>query len=179
MTYKFSSLGRIGLFLAILAAFCPSAVRAQGAGQTLYNGIVLPPLWPPQGGPTQAYQVPSYITNPPAVIPIDTGRQLFVDDFLIQSTTMTRTQHQPVMYPGNPIITPIATDTTGNAFPYSDGVWYDPSAQLFKMWFYCAGEIWCVTRIPLMERTGYDLRFQMLLSRTQTRCLKLLVGEIP
>ena len=139
MTYKFSSLGRIGLFLAILAAFCPSAVRAQGAGQTLYNGIVLPPLWPPQGGPTQAYQVPSYITNPPAVIPIDTGRQLFVDDFLIQSTTMTRTQHQPVMYPGNPIITPIATDTTGNAFPYSDGVWYDPSAQLFKMWFYCAG----------------------------------------
>jgi hypothetical protein len=60
------------------------------AQQTLYNGIVLPPTWPPVQTPTQTFQVPTYITNPPSVIPIDVGRQLFVDDFLIQQTTMTR-----------------------------------------------------------------------------------------
>ena len=51
------------------------------------------------------------------VIPINTGRQLFVDDFLIQSTTLTRTQHQPLMYPGNPILTPSSSDTTGERIP--------------------------------------------------------------
>jgi predicted transglutaminase-like cysteine proteinase len=81
--------------------------------------------------------LPSYIINPPSVIPIDVGRQLFVDDFLIQQTTMTRTQHQPVMYPLNPVLAPGAEDTAGFAMPFSDGVWFDPSDQLFKMWFYC------------------------------------------
>ena len=34
---------------------------------------------------------PPYLKSPPAVIPIDVGRQLFVDDFLIEQTTLTRT----------------------------------------------------------------------------------------
>ncbi|MBV9746010.1 MAG: hypothetical protein JO099_19795, partial [Acidobacteriia bacterium] len=73
------------------------------------------------------------------MIPIDVGRQLFVDDFLIQQTTMVRTQHQPVMYPLNPIVTPDALDIDSFAAPFSDGVWYDPADQLFKMWFFCGG----------------------------------------
>src|SRR5690348_10704323 len=93
-----------------LVCLVPLVVAAGGAaaqpGQVLYNGIVLPPVWPPSATPTQTYQIPSYITNPPPVILIDVGRQLFVDDFLIQQTTMTRTQHQPVMYPLNPILAP-------------------------------------------------------------------------
>ena len=36
---------------------------------------------------------PPYLVDPPAVIPIDVGRQLFVDDFLIQSTSLTRRFH--------------------------------------------------------------------------------------
>src|SRR5579872_4196304 len=76
---------------------------AQSGGQVLYNGIVMPQQWPPLAVPGQNYQLPTYITNPPAVIPIDVGRQLFVDDFLIQQTTMTRTAHQPVKYSLNPI----------------------------------------------------------------------------
>ena len=47
---------------------------------------------------------PYYLTNPPAVIPIDIGRQLFVDDFLIASTTLDRRWHNAAYYPSNPIL---------------------------------------------------------------------------
>ncbi len=125
-----------GLLALVALAILPATAMAQG-GSVLYNGIQLPQTWPPLASPTQTYSLPSYISNPPAVIPIDVGRQLFVDDFLIQQTTMTRTQHRPVMYPWNPIVAPSAEDTAGFAMPFSDGVWFDPADKLFKMWFYC------------------------------------------
>ncbi len=53
----------------------------------LYNGIVLPDRWPPEEK-SDPRMPPPYITSPPDVIPIDVGRQLFVDDFLIESTDM-------------------------------------------------------------------------------------------
>src|ERR1700690_3149214 len=124
------------LSLALLTISAASAL-AQSGGGVLYNGIVLPQVWPPVASPTQSYQVPSYITNPPSLIPIDLGRQLFVDDFLIQQTTMTRVPHQPVMYPLNPVLTPSQFDTAGSAMPFSDGVWFDPADGFFKMWFFC------------------------------------------
>jgi hypothetical protein len=102
---RFALLRGALLCLLVLGGLTGSAF-AQSGGQVLYNGIVLPAQWPPSEAPTQIFQTPSYITNPPSVIPIDLGRQLFVDDFLIQQTTMTRTQHQAVMYPLNPIIAP-------------------------------------------------------------------------
>jgi hypothetical protein len=86
---------------------------------------------------SQAYKIAPYIANPPGVIPIDVGRQLFVDDFLIQQTTLARTQHRPTMYVGNPILVPTAADTRGMVFPFSDGVWFDPQDHVYKMWFYC------------------------------------------
>jgi hypothetical protein len=129
------------LLCACLMVLATGTAFAQSGGQTIYNGIVLPSQWPPVGGPSQAPQVPSYITNPPSVIPIDVGRQLFVDDFLIQQSGLIRTQHQPVMYPGNPILTPNSSDTLNLAFPYSDGVWFDPADSLYKMWFYCGPPI--------------------------------------
>jgi hypothetical protein len=104
--------------------------------ETLYNGIVLPSPWPPAKDPTQTYALPTYITNPPAVIPIDTGRQLFVDDFLIESTTLTRKEHRPVMHPGNPVLAPDGVVDPNASIPFSDGVWYDPSDSVFKMWYY-------------------------------------------
>ncbi len=125
-----------GLLALVAFAILPATAMAQG-GSVLYNGIQLPQTWPPLASPTQTYSLPSYISNPPAVIPIDVGRQLFVDDFLIQQTTMTRTQHRPVMYPWNPIVAPSAEDTAGFAMPFSDGAWFDPADNLFKMWFYC------------------------------------------
>jgi len=109
---------------------------AEDASEVLYNGIVLPAQWPPQRNPSQIYQIPSYIQKPPPVILIDTGRQLFVDDFLIESTTLSRKPHRPVMYPGNPVLSPGGADNHNAAMPYSDGVWYDPADHLFKIWYY-------------------------------------------
>jgi hypothetical protein len=61
--------------------------RLRPAAEALYNGIVLPEVWPQfrdietlRRG--EWMEVP-YLKTPPAVIPIDLVRQLFVDDFLI------------------------------------------------------------------------------------------------
>ena len=59
-------------------------------GEVLYNGIVLPDKWPPTIDPKNEapLRIP-YLekANIPAAIPIDVGRQLFVDDFLVESTS--------------------------------------------------------------------------------------------
>ncbi|MDZ4801615.1 MAG: hypothetical protein SGI92_25950, partial [Bryobacteraceae bacterium] len=114
------------LYLCVLAA--------RLSGEVLSNGIAMPAAWPPQQLPTQAYRVPTYLTSPPAVIPVNVGRQLFIDDFLIESTTLNRTQHRPTMFSGNPIM---RTSLNGErAMPFSDGVWFDPADRLFKMWYW-------------------------------------------
>ena len=46
--------------------------------ETLYNGIELPVPWPPNDGEPNGEPMPvPYLDNPPEVIPIDVGRQLF------------------------------------------------------------------------------------------------------
>src|SRR3954452_15203906 len=124
-------LNRIRAF-TVLTTF----VSLAWAQTTLYNGIVLPPGFPQPRSATQVFQTPSYISNPPSVIPITVGRQLFVDDFLIEQTTLSRTAHRPAFYGGNPELTVgSGRDNNELAFPYSDGVWYDPDSRLFKMWY--------------------------------------------
>ena len=137
--------------LRIFAGFFLAAgsVRAAGVGETLYNGIVLPSPWPPRLAdfPTSVEKdpvVPPYLISPPNVIPIDVGRQLFVDDFLIAETTLTRTFHLAQYHPASPVLKPDLPWETKNpdhaaAMVFSDGVWYDPMDQLFKMW-YLGGE---------------------------------------
>ena len=39
-------------------------------------------------------------------MPIDLGRQLFVDDFLIEETTMSRSFHKATYHAANPILRP-------------------------------------------------------------------------
>ncbi|MFW6336513.1 MAG: glycosyl hydrolase family 32, partial [Phycisphaeraceae bacterium] len=109
--------------------------------ETLYNGIELPDAWPPRDMDPAAYEpmpVP-YLDDPPAVIPIDVGRQLFVDDFLIERTTLERVFHLPTKHEGNPILKPeTPLETEGYlpcATPKDGGVWWDPDAGLFKMWY--------------------------------------------
>lgn len=78
----------------------------------------------------------------PPVISIDTGRQLFVDDFLVEQTTLTRVFHRPALEARNPLLRPDreweSIGQTPMAMPFSDGVWFDPSDLLFKC-FYMAG----------------------------------------
>jgi hypothetical protein len=129
----------------------PPKPWSQNTGEKLYNGIVLPEVWPPQDrDPTSTEPMPvPYLDHPPAVIPIDVGRQLFVDDFLIESTTLKRTFHRAQKYAGNPVFkaeTPreLKTSTEGErgeeatVFLGQGGVFYDPAEQVFKM-FYVAG----------------------------------------
>ncbi len=122
---------RVGRIVVALA-LC----NGGSAQEMLYNGIQLPAQWPPIRQTTQEPSTPTYLQNPPAVIPIDTGRQLFVDNFLIADTNLSRTAHRPVFYNRNPVLKPGEwPDPTFWAFPYSDGVWFDPADQLYKMWY--------------------------------------------
>ncbi|MBM4047910.1 MAG: hypothetical protein FJ279_22650 [Planctomycetes bacterium] len=122
------------LMMAVLAS-------VGSAGEALYNGIALPDEWPPKTGELtrEPLATPPYLISPPAIIPIDVGRQLFVDDFLVESTTLTRTHHRPQYYPGNPVIKPDQPWEKGGpvrAAVFSDGIWYDPADNLFKAWYW-------------------------------------------
>lgn len=114
--------------------------------QTLYNGIELPEQWPPRypaPESPEAMPVP-YLDNPPSLISINTGRQLFVDDFLIEESTLRRSYHTPEFHEDNPILVsdkPWEKTVTGAPYasPFSDGIWYDEQAQKFKMWYLTGG----------------------------------------
>ncbi len=106
------------------------------AADLLYNGIVLPDEWPPavKWEDIQARHPlpePPYLKHPPGVIPIDVGRQLFVDNFLVEQTTLKATSHAAEYHPANPVFT--------EGMPFSGGVFWDPREQMFKMWYYTKG----------------------------------------
>lgn len=134
------------------AAAWPFTAAAQGAPgppTVLYNGITLGSPWPPRlEYPDEHPVLPAYLQDPPRRIPIDVGRQLFVDDFLIEETNLTRTWHQATYHPANPVLRPETewemrddvSQRTGmplnpSAMVFSDGVFFDPAAGLFKMWY--------------------------------------------
>lgn len=129
---------RAGASAVVLGAAAGAEPPADG--ETLYNGIRLSSPWPPflKELPREPI-VPPYLKSPPAVIPIDLGRQLFVDDFLVEQTTLTRTFHRPVPHKATPVLRPeTAWEKEGRspmAMVFSDGVWYDPKEKLFKMWY--------------------------------------------
>gem|GEM_PF-665529 len=121
----------------------PEPVIRIAQRETLYNGIVLPAVWPPRGGNSSSLEpmlVP-YLSDRPSLIPIDVGRQLFVDDFLIEQSDLTRTFYQAQKYEGNPVLTPAETDGTGvqrQCRLQTGGAFYDPAERVFKI-FYDAG----------------------------------------
>lgn len=111
------------------------------AGETLYNGITLPDVWPPQRKLTSDPMPVPYLEAPPAVIRIDMGRQLFVDDFLVGQTSLKRVHHLTTWHPATPALKPDKEwEQKGGptAAPFSDGVWFDSKDQLFKL-FYLGG----------------------------------------
>ena len=110
--------------------------------RALYNGIVLPQEWPPRyETPTVAKEMPvPYLENKPAVIPINIGRQLFVDSFLIAESTLEPIYHTPNFFIGNPVLEPSeewekTVEGAPYAAPFSDGIWYDETDCKFKMWY--------------------------------------------
>ncbi|MFA6244667.1 MAG: hypothetical protein WC655_27230, partial [Candidatus Hydrogenedentales bacterium] len=114
----------------------------------LWNGIQLPAQWPPHYDislETESDVMPvPYLESPPSVIPIDVGRQLFVDDFLIEHTDLVRKYHQAEYSAENPVLKPDQSWELGpedggyetpTAMVFSDGVWWDPKDTVFKMWY--------------------------------------------
>lgn len=111
----------------------------------LYNGIELPEIWPPQYSQEvfKNRKCPSvpYLENPPEVIQTGIGRELFIDDFLIEKTTCHRTFHYPEKYENNPILKPETSWELGDgkypscACPKSGGVWFDYDKKIFRMWY--------------------------------------------
>jgi len=110
------------------------------AGEVLHNGIELPEQWPPKDLVFDRQPMPvPYLENPPEVIPIDVGRQLFVDDFLIEETTLKRAYHSCQPYVGNPVLEPTEPwekEPADATIAFSDGIWWDPDDQFFKMWYW-------------------------------------------
>ena len=110
-------------------------------GKVLYNGIRLPDQWPPRTDKLTREPMPvPYLKNPPAIIPINVGRQLFVDDFLIEKTTLQRVFHQPEYYKQNPVLAPetsceIHYEGHWFAAPFSGGAAFDPRDSLFKLFY--------------------------------------------
>jgi len=138
---------------AFLAAAAGAALTgrssAQSSSEVLYNGITLARPWPPRRARLFADpERPPYLASPPGVINIDVGRQLFVDDFLIEESSLYREHHTAVYHAANPLLTPqerweiddpyaVATGTPPSpaAMVFSDGVFFDPADRLFKMWY--------------------------------------------
>jgi hypothetical protein len=141
------------------------ANKATGPKPFLYNGIELPYEWPPRHlDPKSSEPMPvPYLHHQPKTIPVDLGRQLFVDDFLIEKTDMKRTFHQAKKFEGNPVFKPETPRELGpskegepgeesTVFLGQGGVFWDPAEKRFNM-FYAAG--W---RGPLSLATSTDLK---------------------
>ncbi len=151
---KSSILSASGLLAPFVSRSSPLVNNTLSGGQIrpdiekieiLYNGIRLPKVWPPQNMSPDSYEpmpVP-YLHNPPDVIPINVGRQLLVDDFLIENTTLKRAYHKALKYDNNPVLKPETALEKGDeglpvACPKDGGVWWDPADRVFKMWYEAA-----------------------------------------
>jgi hypothetical protein len=120
--------------------YCCRLLPWQPEGETHSTGIHLPsPSPPPLAEIPPELVTPAYLNAPPAVIPIDVGHQLFMNDFLIAATTLRRSFHAAQYYPSNPVHRPDRPWEKEGGAPtamvFSDGVWYDPRDRQFKMWY--------------------------------------------
>lgn len=122
--------------------------KSNNTAERLYNGIQLPEIWPPQNiiqNSLDPIPVP-YLIDPQESIDISIGRQLFVDDFLIEETNLIRKYHKAKKYEGNPVLAPTTVfEKKGSKGGNKDvvylghgGVFYEPRDSLFKM-YYTAG----------------------------------------
>jgi hypothetical protein len=143
---------RASFHLVVMSALLGGSIvaPADSGERTLYNGIVLPEVWPPRDGNVMSVEpmkVP-YLANPPKVIPIDVGRQLFVDDFLIEQTDLKRTFHAAEKFTGNPVLKASTKEelfiredsgsknaSGGTVALLHGGAFYDPADQYLKLWF--------------------------------------------
>ena len=85
-----------------------SSIECPEGHVVTYNGICLPVAFPPRQNYSRDVPHPPYLHRSPPLINITVGRQLFVDDFLVQnmSSSINRTFHTAEYYKGNPVLVP-------------------------------------------------------------------------
>ena len=107
-----------------------------------------------------------YLSRKPDIVNIDVGRQLFVDDHLIERRTAVRNFHRAEIHDGNPIMTPqtpleIGPDNTPMASPFSGGILYDGASKLYRLWYHAgwfhAGALAVSSDGVNWERREYDV----------------------
>lgn len=103
--------------------------------EKLYNNIILDDDF--AAAPSDPDRVP-YLETPPEVIDVTVGRQLFVDDFLIENTDLTPEYHKAEKFDGNPVLKPEMPweiEQSPVACPKSGGVFFDEEERIFKIWY--------------------------------------------
>ncbi|MBI4976655.1 MAG: hypothetical protein HZC28_04190 [Spirochaetes bacterium] len=85
--------------------------------------------------------LPPYLAVPPETVSVSDARQLFVDDYLIDHTDLTRIYYPAKPYAENPVLTPQTAVECDNgicpvAGPFNDGVWFDPDDGMYKLWYH-------------------------------------------
>ena len=145
------------VLILMFAAVCVMQASAQSDSlMVLTNGVRVPAEWPPKVEMNYAPMPLPYMDCRPEVIPIDCGRQLFVDDYLIEENTLQRVAHTPKKVDFNPILkaeTPLEMGAYGTpgASAKDGGVWWDSKDRVFKMW-YEAG--WLQTMAYAVSKDG-------------------------
>ena len=71
--------------------------------EKLYNNVILSDDF--YNKPSNADDVP-YLKNPPKVIDVSLGRQLFADEFLIEESKLKPEYHKAKKFEGNPVLYP-------------------------------------------------------------------------
>ena len=163
------------LLLLLLAAAATTAAPPPPpgkscAGERLHNGICLPKAWPPRATwPASTAGLipppqPPYLTAPPAVRDISTGRSLFIDDFLVDAEAshgVSRTFFAAQYAEANPVITfDQPWEKLGNTYarPFSGGVAWDEPSRRYRLWYGCGDATFDDSNLALCLATSADGR---------------------
>lgn len=108
----------------------------------LYNNISLPDKPPTYAETTldKPLDMPPWLKKKPAFADIRIGRQLFVDDFLVETTDLLRIFRHPVITE-KPVFEPQTALEMNDGYcpcacPFNDGIFYDDESRKFKMWYH-------------------------------------------
>jgi hypothetical protein len=120
------------------AAKTGAPCELEGGGSVTYNGICVPNDFPPYQNYSRAISHPTYLEQPPTSVNITVGRQLFVDQFLIQNMSdTTQTFHAATYHQNNPVVKPDQSWEGTYALPYSGGVFWEDAEQRVALWYRC------------------------------------------
>lgn len=137
-----------------------STVRASVAfsdcdGEISYNGICTPAEFPPRQNYSRSVPHPPYLKDPPPLINITIGRQLFVDSFLIANASgIQQVFHAAQYYEENPVLKPDQPWEGTFALPFSGGAWWEDDEDRLALWYRCGGGYASGSEADIDERSG-------------------------